>query len=117
MSEEQIHVEEEFENYNDQSNKEKKTWEEHLNVDGDEIVGKVQELLREAAVRKITVKDQGGKTLLTIPLYAGFASLLVFGPWNALAILAAWVAKFSIIIEREGDEPAEAGEKEAAAAA
>ncbi len=115
MSEEQVHVEEEFDNNEDQSNKEKKTWEEHLNVDSDEIVNKVQELLREAAVRKITVKDENGKTLLTIPLYAGFASLLVFGPWNALALLAAWVAKFSIIIEREGDEPVAADEKETAA--
>lgn len=114
MSEETINVEEEFEA--GPSDKEKKTWEEHLNIDSDQIVGKVQELLREAAVRKITIKDESGKTLLSIPLYAGFASLLVFGAWNALALLAAWVAKFSIIIEREGEEPEEAeSEKEAAA--
>ncbi|MDX1414492.1 MAG: DUF4342 domain-containing protein [Candidatus Promineifilaceae bacterium] len=112
MSEENINVEEEFEA--EQGEKEKKTWEEHLHVDSDEIVGKVQELLREAAVRKITIKDESGKTLLSIPLYAGFASLVVFGAWNALALLAAWVAKFSIIIEREGEEPQES-EKEAAA--
>ena len=112
MSSESINVEEEFEG--EQSDKEKKTWEEHLHVDSDEIVGKVQELLREAAVRKITIKDESGKTLLSIPLYAGFASLVVFGAWNALALLAAWVAKFSIIIEREGEEP-EVAEKEAAA--
>jgi len=58
--------------------------------------------------------------VLAIPMYAGLASLLVFGPWNALALLAAWVAKFSIIIEREATEDEEeAGEEkepEAAAA-
>lgn len=99
MSEENINVEEEA--TSEESSKEKKTWEEHLHVDSDELVGKVQELIKEAAVRKITIKDETGKTVLRIPMYAGLASLLVFGPWNALALLAAWVAKFSIIIERD----------------
>lgn len=109
MSEEQINVEEEIPS--EESSKEKKTWEEHLHVDSDQIVGKVQELIKEAAVRKITIKDENGKTLLSIPLYAGFASLVVFGAWNALALLAAWVAKFSIIIEREVTEEDEAEEE------
>jgi hypothetical protein len=115
MSEENINIEEEP--TMEENNKEKKTWEEHLHVDSDEIVGKVQELIKEAAVRKITIKDESGKTVLTIPLYAGFASLLVFGPWNALALLAAWVAKFSIIIEREVEGDEEVVEKEPEAAA
>ena len=103
MSEENIHVEEEP--MAEESEKEKKAWEEHLHVDSDQLVSKVQELIKEATVRKITIKDETGKTMLTIPMYAGLASLLVFGPWNAVALLAAWVAKFSIIIEREA--PAE----------
>lgn len=108
MSEEQIHVEEE--KIGEESGKEKRTWEEQLHVDSDQIVGKVQELIKEAAVRKITIKDENGKTLLTIPLYAGIASLVIFGPWNALALLAAWFAKFSIIIEREVSDAEAAAE-------
>jgi len=116
MSEETINVEEEFNS--EENGKEKKTWEEHFSVNSDELVGKVQELIKEATVRKITIKDESGKTLLTIPMYAGIASLLVFGPWNALALVAAWVAKFSIVIERkmpdaEAEPEAEVGpEKE-----
>ena len=99
MSQESINVEEEF--TSEENGKEKKTWEEHFTVNSDQLVGKVQELIKEATVRKITIKDENGKHLLSIPMYAGFASLLIFGPWNALALLAAWVAKFSIVIERE----------------
>ena len=111
MSEENIIIEEEI--TMEESSKEKKTWEEHLHVDSDQLVGKVQELIKEAAVRKITIKDESGKTVLAIPMYAGFASLLIFGPWNALALLAAWVANFSIIIERDAPEfEEEAGEEE-----
>lgn len=106
MSEETINVEEEV--TSEESGKEKKTWEEHFSVDSDQLVGKVQELIKEATVRKITIKDEDGKTLLAIPMYAGLASLLVFGPWNALALLAAWVAKFSIIIERDAPKAEEA---------
>jgi hypothetical protein len=107
MSEETINVEEE--EISEENGKEKKTWEEHFSVGSDQLVSKVQELIKEATVRKITIKDENGKTLLAIPMYAGLASLLIFGPWNALALLAAWVANFSIIIERE----APATEKEA----
>ena len=102
MSEETINFEEEF--TSEENSKEKKTWEEHFSVNSDQLVGKVQELIKEATVRKITIKDEAGKTLLTIPMYAGIASLLVFGPWNAVALIAAWVAKFSIVIEREVPE-------------
>jgi len=118
MSEETINIEEEF--TSEENGKEKKRWEEHFTVNSDQLVGKVQELIKEATVRKITIKDESGKTLLTIPMYAGIASLLVFGAWNALALIAAWVAKFSIVIEREepvADEESEAGpEKEPVAA-
>jgi hypothetical protein len=76
-------------------------WTEEVTVASDQVVGKVQELLKEAAVRKITIKDDNGKKLLSIPLYAGVAGLLVFGPWSALALIAAWFAKVSILIERE----------------
>ncbi len=65
MSEENINFEEEP--ITEESNKEKKTWEEHLHVNSDELVGKVQELIREAAVRKITIKDENGKTVLDYP--------------------------------------------------
>ena len=51
--------------------------------------------------------------MLTIPMYAGIASLLVFGSWNAVALIAAWVAKFSIVIER--DAPAAEAEEESEA--
>jgi hypothetical protein len=69
MSEESINFEEEFSS--EETGKEKKRWEEHFTVNSDELVGKVQELIKEAAVRKITIKDESGKTLLTIPMYAG----------------------------------------------
>jgi len=97
MSEETINIEEEFvASDNGQSYKK---WEEEIKVTGDELVGKVQELIKEATARKITVKDENGKTLLSIPLWSGVFGLMVFGAWSALALIAAWAANLSIIIE------------------
>ena len=110
MSEEAIHVEEEW-----TEDEDKRTWEEELHVAGDEVVGKVQELLREAAVRKITVRDQNEKEILSIPLWSGVAGMLVLGPWSALALVGAWIGNFSIIIEYE--DPIEAVKEAAEGAA
>ncbi|MFN2137363.1 MAG: DUF4332 domain-containing protein [Candidatus Promineifilaceae bacterium] len=96
MSEEGIPIEEEFVAG---SNGQGRHWEEEFQVAGDELVGKVQELIKEATARKITIKDENGKTLLTLPLWSGVAGLLVFGPWSALALIAAWAANLSILIE------------------
>ena len=97
MSEETINIEEEF--VASDTGQSYKTWEEEIKVTGDELVGKVQELIKEATARKITVKDENGKTLLSIPLWSGVFGLMVFGAWSALALIAAWAANLSIIIE------------------
>lgn len=82
---------------------------EEMRVRGDRLIAAVQALLREAAVRKITVKDRNGRTLLEFPLYAGFAGALLLGSWTALALIAAWFAEVSILIERDADMDAEGG--------
>jgi hypothetical protein len=97
MSQESIHIEEEFvAGENGQGYKE---WEEEIRVAGDELVGKVQELIKEATARKITIKDENGKTLLTIPLWSGVLGVFVLGGWSALALIGAWAANLSILIE------------------
>lgn len=82
------------------------TYTDEMSVAGDELVGTVQSLLREAVVRRIVVKDKNGRTLIEIPLYAGVIGALVMGAWSALALVAAWFAEVSILIERdyESDE-------------
>jgi hypothetical protein len=100
------------ETQNDRRNR----WSEELSVAGDQLVKTVQSLLREAVVRKITVKDRNGRTLIEIPLYAGAAGVFFLGWWSALLLIAAWFTEVSILIEREeetagaastGEQPAE----------
>lgn len=109
MAEEHIRVEEEV----IEGQKEGKIWTEEISVAGEELVAKVRDLLREGAVRKITVKNEQGKTVVALPLYAGVAGVAIAGPWTALALVAAWVARFSILVEREKAVASEVGTPEA----
>lgn len=78
-----------------------RTFTERVSVTGSELIETVQSLLREAAVRKITIQDKDGRNLLEIPLYAGIAGALVLGSATVLALIAAWFAQVSILIERD----------------
>jgi hypothetical protein len=62
-----------------------RTFTERISVTGGELVQTVQSLLREA----------------TVPLYAGIAGALILGSATVLALIAAWFAQVSILIERD----------------
>ena len=80
---------------------------ERISVAGSDLIKTVQSLLREAAVRKITVQDKTGRTLIEIPLYAGVIGALFIGSWTVLALIAAWFAEVSILIERDAESDSE----------
>jgi hypothetical protein len=86
-------------------------WTEQISVAGGQLVETIQSLLREAVVRKITVVDKDGNTLLDIPLYAGILGVAVLGYWTVLALIAAWFTEVSVRIVR-AEMPADAPEGE-----
>ncbi|HEY4822655.1 MAG TPA: DUF4342 domain-containing protein [Candidatus Bathyarchaeia archaeon] len=74
-------------------------------VSSEKLVGKVKEILQDASVKKITIKDQKGKVLLTIPVTwgaAGVIATVVLAPWlAALGAIVALAAKCTIEVERQ----------------
>jgi len=104
MTEEQTPVEEVKETVEEAAEAaagEARTFTDRVSVTGGDLVKTIQSLLREAAVRKITVQDKTGRTLVEIPLYAGMAGALILGYGTVLALIAAWFAEVSILIERD----------------
>ena len=77
-----------------------KTVEEEISVSSDNLVEKVKELLHEANVTRIIVKNEEGKTLLEIPATVGVIGAL-FAPWlAALGAIGALVTNCKIVVER-----------------
>lgn len=75
--------------------------EESFKVDGENVLKKVKELVREGNVRKITIKDKTGKSLIVLPLTVGVVGAVIAPALAAVGALAALVTECTIAVERE----------------
>lgn len=77
---------------------------EEFRVDGEQLLAKVRELVKQGNIRRITIKTKEGKSLLELPLTAGLAgaaALAVFAPvLAAVGAIAALVTECSVVVER-----------------
>lgn len=78
-----------------------KTRTESFEIKGEELVKKFKELLHEGNVRKITIKDKDGKTLVEFPLTFGVVGALIAPVLAAVGAIAALMAECTITVERE----------------
>ena len=73
-------------------------------VSAEGLVGKVKEIVRDANVKRIVVKDEKGKVLLSIPVTWGAAGAVVtlaLAPWlAALGVIAGIVTKCTVEVEK-----------------
>jgi hypothetical protein len=77
---------------------------EEFEVSGDEVIAKIRELVHEGNVRRISLQDKDGKTMIEVPLTigvaAGVAGVLVAPVLAAIGAIAALVARLKIVVER-----------------
>ncbi len=84
---------------------EQRVWTEEIKVQGDELVAKVKELVHEGNVRRLTIKNEEGRTLVEIPLTVGVIGALLLPVWAALGAIAALVTDCTISVEKETPAP------------
>lgn len=75
--------------------------EETFRVEGESLLRKVKELIKEGNVRKITIKDKSGKDLVVFPLTIGVVGAVVSPVLAAVGALAALIGECTISVERE----------------
>ena len=80
----------------------KKTTEE-FTVNGEELLAKVKSLINEGNIRRITIKDSEGKTLVEFPVTIGVIGALFAPVLAAVGAIAALVTKCTIVVERRED--------------
>ena len=73
-------------------------------VKGEELLGKIKELIHEGNVRKVVIKDTNGKTYLEIPVSVGLAGILLAPVFAAIGAIAALAANFKIEIIKKDSE-------------
>ena len=74
---------------------------ETFTVKGEELLLKVKEVIKEGNVRKITIKDKNGKTLIAVPLTLGVVGAVLAPVLAAVGAIAALVTECSITVERK----------------
>jgi len=83
-----------------------RTRTEEFTLDGEKLVSTVKELVRQGNVRRISVRNREGRSLIDIPLTAGVVGALLLPTLAALGTIAAIVTECSIVVERvEPSEP------------
>jgi hypothetical protein len=81
-----------------------KVHKEEYQVSGEEVVGKVKELVHEGNIRRITLKNEEGRTLIEIPLTIGVVGAVLLPVWAAIGAIAALAANLTIVIEKVEQE-------------
>lgn len=79
---------------------EKRPRVEEFEVSGEKVVATVKRLVHEGNVRRVTIKNEEGKSLIEIPLTLGVVGAVLLPVWAALGALAALVVKCTIVVER-----------------
>lgn len=83
---------------------------DRIEVAGDQLVGKMQQLVAEGKTKRVVIKDQHDKELMSIPLNVGVAAgglvTLAAPGLAAIGAVAGLVARVKLDIERidDGDD-------------
>lgn len=69
---------------------------EEIRVSGDDLLAKVRELVHEGNIRRISIRNEEGETLIEFPLTLGVVAPKLL----ALGAIAAMVTHGTIVVEK-----------------
>ncbi|MDX2005351.1 MAG: DUF4342 domain-containing protein [Meiothermus sp.] len=89
-----------------------KTWVEEVQVQGEQLIGKVQELLRDSTATRVIICKPNGEELFSLPLTIGVLAggiLTLAAPrLAALGAIGGLIANFKLKVERNVEGTVEA---------
>jgi len=74
---------------------------EEFKLSGKELMAKVKQLIAEGNVRRFSIKNKDGKTLIEVPLTVGVAGLVLAPTLAAIGALAALLTECTLVVERD----------------
>jgi hypothetical protein len=80
---------------------EEKVRTDEYKVSGESLLAKAKELVHEGNIRRISIKNDEGKTLIEVPLTLGLVGAALLPVWAAIGAIAALVTDCSIVVEKE----------------
>ena len=79
---------------------EEKVHSEEFRVNGEELIGRIKNLVNEGNIRRIIIKDKEGKTIFEIPLTFGILGALLAPQLAAIGAIAALLGEATVVVEK-----------------
>ena len=73
---------------------------EEFTINGEELVSKIKEIIKQGNAKKIMVKGKDGNEILSFPVTVGVAGILLAPIFAAVGAIAALATECTIVIER-----------------
>ena len=79
---------------------EEKVRTEEFRVNGEELLAKIKNLLKEGNIRRVIIKDREGKVLFEIPLTFGVVGVLIAPQLAAIGAITALLSEATVVVEK-----------------
>ena len=76
------------------------TSREEFKINGEQLIAKLKELIKEGNIRRIIIKDEKGVSLIEVPLTIGVVGIVLIPVWAAIGAVAAMVTNCTVVVER-----------------
>jgi hypothetical protein len=73
---------------------------EEFRVDGEELLSKIKNLIKEGNIRRVIIKDKEGKVVFEIPLTFGVVGALIAPQLAAIGAIAALLSEATVVVEK-----------------
>ena len=80
---------------------EEKTTQEEFKVSGEDVMGKIKEILKAGNARRIILKNDNDKVILEIPLTFAAVGAMLAPVLAAVGAMAALLTKCTIVVVRK----------------
>ncbi|MEP0804421.1 MAG: DUF4342 domain-containing protein [Chloroflexota bacterium] len=74
---------------------------EEFRVNGEELLAKIKNLIKEGNIRRVIIKDKEGKVVFEIPLTFGVVGALVAPQLAAIGAIAALLSEATVVVEKQ----------------
>ncbi len=74
---------------------------EEFKVNGEELLGKIKQLVHEGNIRRIIIKNKDGAVLMELPLTFGVVGALLAPSLAAVGAIAALLTEATVVVEKE----------------
>jgi Domain of unknown function (DUF4342) len=73
---------------------------EEFRVNGEELIAKIKNLIKEGNIRRVIIKDKEGKVVFEIPLTFGVVGALIAPQLAAIGAIAALLSEATVVVEK-----------------